>query len=51
MWPGVRRAGVTSVGELRQAGAHVVLPDPTDSPQFVEIIRDLTGGNLQFPSS
>ena len=39
--------GVTSAEELRQAGAHVVLPDLTDSAGFVEIIRDLTGRELQ----
>jgi phosphoglycolate phosphatase len=38
--------GVTSQEELRQAGAHVVLPDLADAPGFVAIVRDLTGREL-----
>ena len=38
--------GVTSVEELRQAGAHVVLRDLADAPGFVAIVRDLTGREL-----
>jgi phosphoglycolate phosphatase len=38
--------GVTSEEELRQAGAHVVLPDLTDAPGFVAIVRGLTGREL-----
>jgi phosphoglycolate phosphatase-like HAD superfamily hydrolase len=38
--------GVTSQEELRQAGAHVVLPDLSDAPGFVAIVRDLTGREL-----
>ena len=38
--------GVTSVEELRQAGAHVVLRDLSDAPGFVAIVRDLTGREL-----
>jgi phosphoglycolate phosphatase len=39
--------GVTSQEELRQAGAHVVLPDLSDAPGFVAIVRDLTGRELE----
>ncbi len=39
--------GVTSQEELRQAGAHVVLPDLADAPGFVAIVRDLTGRELE----
>ncbi len=39
--------GVTSQEELRQAGAHVVLPDLVDAPGFVAIVRDLTGRELE----
>ena len=39
--------GVTSVEELRQAGAHVVLRDLADAPGFVAILRDLTGRELE----
>jgi phosphoglycolate phosphatase-like HAD superfamily hydrolase len=39
--------GVTSAEELRQAGAQVVLRDLTDSRRFVEIIRGLTGRELE----
>ena len=38
--------GVTSVEELRQAGAHVVLRDLSDALGFVAIVRDLTGREL-----
>jgi phosphoglycolate phosphatase len=38
--------GVTSEEELRQAGAHVVLPDLADAPGFVAIVCDLTGREL-----
>ena len=38
--------GVTSQEELRQAGAHVVLPDLADAAGFVAIVRDLTGREL-----
>ena len=39
--------GVTSQEQLRQAGAHVVLPDLTNAPGFVAIVRDLTGQELE----
>jgi len=39
--------GVTSQEQLRQAGAHVVLPDLADAPGFVAIVRDLTGRELE----
>jgi phosphoglycolate phosphatase len=39
--------GVTSQAQLRQAGAHVVLPDLADAPGFVAIVRDLTGRELE----
>lgn len=39
--------GVTSEERLRQAGAHVVLPDLADPAGFVEIIRELTGCELE----
>ena len=39
--------GVTSQEELRQAGAHVVLPDLTDTSGFVAIVRELTGRKLE----
>jgi phosphoglycolate phosphatase len=39
--------GVTSEEQLRQAGAHVVLPDLADSSGFVAIIRALTGRELE----
>ena len=39
--------GVTSQELLRQAGAHVVLPDLADAPGFVAIVRDLTGRELE----
>jgi len=39
--------GVTSEEQLRQAGADVVLPDLADSAGFVEIIRELTGRELE----
>jgi len=38
---------VTSQEQLRQAGAQVVLPDLTDAPGFVAIVRDLTGRELE----
>jgi phosphoglycolate phosphatase len=39
--------GATSEQQLRQAGAHVVLPDLTDAAGFVEAIRGLTGRELE----
>jgi phosphoglycolate phosphatase len=39
--------GVTTQEQLRQAGAHVVLPDVVDSAGFVEVIRELTGRELE----
>jgi phosphoglycolate phosphatase len=39
--------GVTSQEQLRQAGAHVVLPDLLDSAGFVAVIRELTGCELE----
>jgi len=39
--------GVTSQEQLRQAGAQVVLPDLTDAPGFVAIVRDVTGRELE----
>jgi phosphoglycolate phosphatase len=39
--------GVMSEEQLRQAGAHVVLPNLVDSSGFVEIIRELTGRVLE----
>jgi phosphoglycolate phosphatase len=39
--------GVTSEEQLRQAGAHVVLPNLTDSAGFVATIRELTGRELE----
>ena len=40
-------SGVTSEEQLRQAGAHVVLPDLVDTDGFVEVIRELTGRELE----
>ena len=39
--------GVTSQEQLREAGAHVVLPDLADASGFVAIVRDLTGRELE----
>jgi phosphoglycolate phosphatase-like HAD superfamily hydrolase len=39
--------GVTSQAELRRAGAHVVLPDLTDTTGFVALVRELTGWELE----
>jgi phosphoglycolate phosphatase len=39
--------GVTSEEQLRQAGAHAVLPNLTDSAGFVKVIRELTGRELE----
>jgi phosphoglycolate phosphatase len=39
--------GVTSDEQLRDAGAHVVLPNLTDAAGFVEVIRELTGRELE----
>lgn len=39
--------GVTSQEQLRQAGAHVVLPDLADAAGFVAIVRKLTGRELE----
>ena len=39
--------GVTSEEQLRQAGAHVVLANLIDAPGFVEVIRTLTGRELE----
>jgi len=39
--------GVTSEDELRGAGAHVVLPNLIDSTGFLEVIRELTGRELE----
>lgn len=38
--------GVTSEEQLRRAGAHVVLPNLTDTAGFVDTIRRLTGREL-----
>ena len=39
--------GITSEEQLRQAGAHTVLPNLTDSAGFVRLIRELTGRELE----
>lgn len=39
--------GVTTAEQLRQAGAHVVLPNLLDSSGFVKIVRELTGRELE----
>jgi phosphoglycolate phosphatase-like HAD superfamily hydrolase len=39
--------GDTSEDELRGAGAHVVLPNLIDSTGFLEVIRELTGRELE----
>lgn len=42
--------GVTSEEQLRDAGAHVVLPNLVYAAGFVEIIRELTGHELEASS-
>ncbi len=39
--------GVTPEEHLRDAGAHVVLPNLLDAAGFVEAIRELTGRELE----
>jgi phosphoglycolate phosphatase-like HAD superfamily hydrolase len=39
--------GVMSEQQLRDAGAHVVLPNLTDAAGFVEVLRELTGRELE----
>ena len=39
--------GVMSEQQLRDANAHVVLPNLIDTAGFVEVIRELTGCELQ----
>jgi hypothetical protein len=39
--------GVMSEQQLRDAGAHIVLPNLTDAAGFVEVLRELTGRELE----